>query len=137
MSRIGKDGVKHGFLCLLILVFANAIGTSQTPVDSQSLPNVPAQGGLPAISANGLPTAGPATLVGAAGEMIGFSHIDGSGTMTITLVHTGKSWMAVYHIDRTGKIRLVSSRAVDADFSLLLNATSPLPDEIRKMGKAN
>ena len=137
MSRIGKDGVKHGFLCLLILVFANAIGTSQTPVDSQSLPNVPAQGGLPAISANGLPTAGPAALVGAAGEMIGFSHIDGSGTMTITLVHTGKSWMAVYHIDRTGKIRLVSSRAVDADFSLLLNATSPLPDEIRKMGKAN
>ena len=71
--------------------------------------------------------------VGAAGDMIGFSHADGSGTQTITLVDTGKSWMAVYHIDRSGTIRLVSSRPIDADFSLQLNATSPLPDEIRGM----
>tara|TARA_R110002049_G_scaffold2750_8_gene22281 strand:+ start:233513 stop:233911 length:399 start_codon:yes stop_codon:yes gene_type:complete len=74
--------------------------------------------------------------VGAAGDMIGFSHADGSGTQTITLVDTGKSWMAVYHIDRSGKIRLVSSRPIDADFSLQLNATSPLPDEIRGIGRA-
>ncbi|WP_146522142.1 hypothetical protein [Stieleria varia] len=71
--------------------------------------------------------------VGAAGQMIGFSHSDGSGTQTITLVHTGKSWMAVYHIDRSGQIRLVSSRPIDDDFSLLLNATSPTPSEIRGM----
>ena len=74
--------------------------------------------------------------VGAAGDMIGFSHADGSGTQTITLVDTGKSWMAVYHIGRSGKIRLISSRPIDADFSLQLNATSPLPDEIRGIGRA-
>jgi hypothetical protein len=73
--------------------------------------------------------------VGAAGDMIGFSHSDGSGTQTITIVHTEKSWMAVYHIDRSGKIRLVSSRPIDADFSLQLNATSPLPEEIREIGR--
>jgi hypothetical protein len=67
--------------------------------------------------------------------MIGFSHSDGSGTQTITIVHTGKSWMAVYHIDRSGTIRLVSSRPIDADFSLQLNATSPLPEEIRQLGR--
>ena len=65
--------------------------------------------------------------------MIGFSHSDNSGTQTITLVHTGKAWMAVYHIDRSGKVRLVSSRPIDADFSLQLNATSPLPEEIREI----
>jgi len=75
-------------------------------------------------------------LVGAAGDMIGFSQADGSGTQTITLVDTRKSWMAVYHIDRSGTIRLVSSRPIDADFSLQLNATSPLPDEIRGIGSA-
>ena len=72
--------------------------------------------------------------VGAAGDMIGFSHSDGSGTQTITVIHTGKSWMAVYHIDRSGQIRLVSSRPIDADFALQLNATSPLPEEIREIG---
>ncbi len=79
------------------------------------------------------PTVTPA--VGASGDMIGFSGSDGAGTQTITLVHTGKSWMAVYHIDRSGQIRLVSSRPIDADFSLQLNATSPLPEEIRELGR--
>jgi len=84
-----------------------------------------------------VPSLEPAAVskVGAAGDMIGFSHSDGSGTQTITIVHTGKSWMAVYHIDRSGLIRLVSSRPIDADFSLQLNATSPLPDEIRQTGR--
>ena len=71
--------------------------------------------------------------VAAAGEMIGFSHVDQAGTERITLVHTGKSWMAVYHIDQSGLIRLISSRPIDADFSLQLNATSPRPEEIRQM----
>ena len=72
---------------------------------------------------------------GAAGDMIGFSHGDGAGTQTITLVDTRKSWMAVYHVNQSGTIRLVSSRPIDADFSLQLNATSPLPEEIRRIGK--
>ena len=71
--------------------------------------------------------------VGAAGDIIGFSHSDGSGSQRITLVNTSKSWMAVYHIDRSGRIRLASSRPIDADFTLQLNATAPLPDEIRRM----
>ena len=71
--------------------------------------------------------------VGAAGDIIGFSHSDGAGSQRITLVNTSKSWMAVYHIDRSGKIRLASSRPIDADFTLQLNATAPLPDEIRRM----
>lgn len=74
-----------------------------------------------------------AAQVGAAGDMIGFSHSDGAGSQTITLVNTSKSWMAVYHIDRSGKIRLASSRPIDADFTLQLNATAPLPSDIRKM----
>lgn len=72
--------------------------------------------------------------VGAAGELIGFNGFDGSGSQTITLVHTGKMQIAVYHIDRSGQIRLVSSRPIDADFSLSLNVTAPLPGQIRLLG---
>ncbi len=78
---------------------------------------------------------GAAPNVGAAGDIIGFSHSDGAGTQRITLVNTSKSWMAVYHIDRSGKIRLASSRPIDADFTLQLNATAPLPEEIRRMDR--
>lgn len=90
---------------------------------------------IPASSSRPAAGESPFERVGAAGEMIGFSHYDASGTQTITLVHAGKSWMAVYHIDRSGTIRLVSSRPIDADFSLQLNATSPLPEEIREIGR--
>ncbi len=83
---------------------------------------------------SGMPKLAEFPNVGASGDMIGFSHSDDSGTQTITLVHTEKSWMAVYHIDRSGTLRLVSSRPIEADFSLQLNATSPLPEEIRQIG---
>lgn len=76
----------------------------------------------------------PASLSGSAGEMISFSYLDGSGRQILTVIHTGKAWMAVYHIDRSGVIHLVSSREIGPDFGLLLNATSPLPDEIRQLG---
>jgi len=69
----------------------------------------------------------------AAGDLIGFSALDGSGSQTITLINAEKSWMAVYHIDGAGTIRLVSSRPIDADFSLQLNATAPLPEKIRRL----
>ena len=68
---------------------------------------------------------------GAAGELIGFSGFDGSGTQTITLVHTGKMQIAVYHIGRSGQIEFVSSRPIGHDFSVTLNASKPLPSEIR------
>lgn len=71
--------------------------------------------------------------VAGSGDLIGFSHVDGSGTQVITLVDTQKAWMAVYHIGSNGEIRLVSSRAIDADFTLQLNATSPTPEDIRRL----
>lgn len=72
--------------------------------------------------------------VGSAGQLIGFSGFDGSGSQTITLVHTGKMQIAVYHIDRSGLIHFVSSRPIDADFSVTLNPTDPSPDQIRHLG---
>ncbi len=71
--------------------------------------------------------------LGAAGQLIGFGGFDGSGSQTITLVHTGKMQIAVYHIDRSRQIRLVSSRPIDADFSVTLNPTAPHPDQIRSL----
>ena len=136
MRKIGQLGLGHLFFAAFLVLLATAAGTSQPPSGEFSTPNAAQMSAMQAFSSGGAPTSGPAALVGAAGEMIGFSHSEATGTMTITLVHTGKSWMAVYHIDRTGTIRLVSSRAIDADFSLQLNAASPLPEEIRKMGKA-
>ena len=86
---------------------------------------------LPSMPPNATES-GPQT--GSAGQLIGFSGFDGSGSQTITLVHAGKMQIAVYHIDRSGQIRLVSSRPIDADFSLSLNVTAPLPGQIRLLG---
>ncbi|MGB7326438.1 MAG: hypothetical protein WBD31_16310 [Rubripirellula sp.] len=123
------------FAAALLLAAASAsTGQNQVPGTDPAAfvsPQTPTEGDVQTFlsTASGMPQ------MGVAGDMIGFSSSDGSGTQTITLVHTDKSWMAVYHIDRTGKIRLVSSRPIDADFSLQLNATSPLPEEIRQMGR--
>ena len=105
-----------------------SIGVSQAP-PVQGVSDGPLVDPVVAIESNSVPK------FGASGDMIGFSHSDGSGTQTITIVHTSKSWMAVYHIDKSGAIRLVSSRPIDADFSLQLNATSPLPEEIRQLNR--
>jgi hypothetical protein len=119
---------------LAVLIGAASVGISQPPVVSPD-PSVLGGSEQPATAAIAAVDPAAVARVGAAGDMIGFSHADGSGTQIITIVHTGKSWMAVYHIDRSGTIRLVSSRPIDADFSLQLNATSPLPDEIRQLGR--
>ncbi|WP_413433106.1 hypothetical protein [Crateriforma spongiae] len=103
-------------------------GPAGIPVGNVMPPIPPAGGGQ---------AASPIHRVAASGDFIGFSHGDGSGSQTITVLHTGKSWMAVYHVDSSGKIWLRSSRPIDADFSLQLNATSPLPDEIRQMERQN
>ncbi len=142
-----RPGAACGFLFTLGWVVATSIAWSQTPLDVNG--DVPS-GEVPAIEsrpvdakerekvhgviekANSKPYQ-----VGAAGDMIGFSNYDDTGTQTITLIDTRKSWMAVYHIDRSGTIRLVSSRPIDADFTLQLNATAPLPEDIRQIGKGN
>ncbi len=71
--------------------------------------------------------------VAGSGDLIGFSHVDDSGTQVITIVDAEKRWMAVYHVGSEGKIRLVSSREIAADFTLELNVTPPLPDQIRRL----
>ena len=125
-------------LTLALVGAIAAIGESQSPKGAVERENQ-APSPLPQVqvpaAALGVPAAPDFPKVGASGDMIGFSHSDSSGTQTITLVHTRKSWMAVYHIDRSGTLRLVSSRPIDADFSLQLNATSPLPEEIRQVGR--
>ena len=133
----------------LLLGIVATVATSQTPGNDRPPENgeddqmsragqIAHQAVSPGMRGFGMWPSGPvgaANQVGAAGNMIGFSHADPTGTQTITLVDTGKSWIAVYHIDRSGKLRLVSSRPIDADFSLQLNVTAPLPEEIRRIGK--
>ncbi len=74
----------------------------------------------------------PAQLTTAA-QMLGFSKELGEGAQAITLIDASRRWMAVYHIDSSGQIRLTSSRPLDADFSIQFNASSPLPEEIRRL----
>ena len=146
---------------VIVLIVASSVATSQTPDRSDLHQNYPSGvqdssndlgsadarnlgfglgrgqpgdvAGLP--SAATWPPAKSGVEAGAAGDMIAFANADGAGSQTITLVNTRKSWMAVYHIDRSGKVRLVSSRPIEADFSLQLNVTSPTPEEIRRIGK--
>lgn len=68
-----------------------------------------------------------------AGDMIGFSRDVGEGVQAITIINASRRWMAVYHLDNEGRIRLMSSRPLDADFTIQFNATSPLPEEIRRL----
>ena len=151
-------------LALSLMLAAATVATSQSPLESPPRAEIGRFGAGGGVGESGpkpaaLPAAVPSTpapvpvpgqvgfrqppilpstptvQTGAAGEMIGFSHADPAGNQTIALVHAGKSWIAVYHVDRSGTIRLVSSRPIDADFSLQLNATSPLPEEIRRIGR--
>ena len=124
-----KTPIIRTVFVLLMVIGVATVAVSQTPTPRQS-PGLPSK-----PEASNLTVAETVARVGASGDMIGFSHSDTSGSQTITIVHTGKAWMAVYHIDRSGKVRLVSSRPIDADFSLQLNATSPLPDEIREINR--
>jgi hypothetical protein len=135
-QNTGKSTSIAGRIGLTFMLVATiaVIAESQSPEGELATDQAVAQPILGAAAA-GVPSADEFPKVGASGDMIGFSHSDSSGTQTITLVHTKKSWMAVYHIDRSGTLRLVSSRPIDADFSLQLNATSPLPEEIRQIGR--
>ncbi|MEM9365666.1 MAG: hypothetical protein AAGD07_06685 [Planctomycetota bacterium] len=82
---------------------------------------------------SGLIDARPGRDVAGSGDLIGFSSISDGGQQTITLVNTRKLWMAVYHVNVEGSIQLVSSRPIDADFSLELNVTDPKPSAIRDL----
>jgi len=97
----------------------------------------PEYGAEPPISMPSQPglmvPAGPS--LAAAGDTIGFSTTIAGGTQAITLINASRRWMAVYHVDQAGQIRLVSSRPLDADFSFQFNATAPLPEEIRRLQK--
>ncbi len=70
---------------------------------------------------------------GFAGDLISFKGISSSGNQLITVINASKQAICVYHVDESG-IRLLSSRPIADDFTILFNATSPLPDEIRQLG---
>ncbi len=148
--RTRSDWMRSLLAAAVMAVGVTSIAVSQTPIydgpavsadESQELgsqtPGTAYRGSTATPPGGGVGLVDPSEIakVAAAGDMIGFSHSDASGTQTITVLHAGKSWMAVYHIDGSGTIQLKSSRPIDADFSLQLNATSPLPDEIRQMGR--
>ena len=103
--------------------------------DSHARWNSPAAVASPADSALNHPPIvaepPPPIQVASAGEVIGFAG-PGENGQTITLVDTGRSWMAVYHIAPNGEIRLTASRPIEADFTVELNATDPTPAAIRK-----
>lgn len=85
----------------------------------------------PPPEASPLPTgASPRANIAAANGMIVSNHTLADGTPMITVVNTRRMWLAVYHIERSGKPVLVGSRPMESDFELLLNAASPLPAEI-------
>jgi|GEM_PF-1647910 len=109
----------------------------QTPVPTlqNSVPGLPPTAlpmAFPAAAPPAGPAKGPATLI-QAGEMIGFSRELGDGVQAITIINASRRWMAVYHIDTSGQIRLTSSRPLDADFTIQFNATAPLPEDIRRL----
>lgn len=133
---------------LVLVGFGITIGwvvANQTPVQVRAQEGAPIRqpvddvGGFSQVDFSHLQPlvdARPGRDVGASGELIGFSHVDESGTQAITLVNTGKLWMAVYHVRSDGEIRLTSSRAIDADFSMEFNVSAPKPDDIRRMRDA-
>lgn len=100
----------------------------------------PAAAAPAAVGLFGLGKGGPGAGTGpampnlmTAGDMIGFSRDVGEGVQAITIINASRRWMAVYHLDNEGRIRLMSSRPLDADFTIQFNATSPLPEEIRRL----
>lgn len=75
------------------------------------------------------------TPMAASDHVIGFCSVLGDGSQTLTLVNTEKLHITVYHVGSDGTIELRSSRPIDADFTLQLNATAPLPDQIRRLNQ--
>lgn len=73
--------------------------------------------------------------VASAGDCLAFSRPVGDGSQLITVINTSREWMAVYHIDRTGKITLTGSRPLAQDFAVEFNVNSPLPNEIRQLSR--
>lgn len=109
----------------------------QPPTGGELMPGATAETILPAAAVSPGPVPAPMFPAGpslaAAGDMIGFSRELAGGSQAITLINASRRWMAVYHVDQAGQIRLVSSRPLDADFSFQFNATAPLPEEIRRL----
>lgn len=139
MSRQSRSGVS-----LLVALGAGMVVVAMTSDGPGGLAGAsdpitptttaPPVGPLPQpVLLQGVSSAGQPPQLTTAGDMIGFSRELGDGVQAITLINASRRWMAVYHISAEGQIRLASSRPLDADFTLQFNATSPLPDEIRRL----
>lgn len=120
----------NGLILAAVATFTVGIVMAATAEDGPiAAPGVPPQ----PVLLQPVSSAGRPPQLTTAGDMIGFSRELGDGVQAITLINASQRWMAVYHIDADGKIRLASSRPLEADFTIQFNATSPLPDEIRRL----
>lgn len=136
--KLSSQKMSGGAMALLMawMLWPASNLQGQPPTGGELLPGSTAETTLPAAVA---PVPAPAPMfpagpsLAAAGDMIGFSRELAGGSQAITLINTSRRWMAVYHVDQAGQIRLVSSRPLDADFSFQFNATAPLPEEIRRL----
>ena len=117
-GRLFAAGMLAGGLAVGTLVVCVAAGPS-------AVPDVPASVVVRDASH------GPQTAT--AGEILGFASSTPDGGQTVTLVHAGKSWMSVYHVGPDRSLTLVSSRPIDADFTLQLGVTDPQPDTLRAL----
>lgn len=137
--KLSSHKMSGGAMALLLawMLWPASTLQGQPPTGGELIPGGTAETTSPAAVA--LPGPAPAPMfpagpsLAAAGDMIGFSRELAGGSQAITLINASRRWMAVYHVDQAGQIRLVSSRPLDADFSFQFNATAPLPEEIRRL----
>lgn len=128
MSR--QLGLAACGMVLWLLFGWPSFGTGQAPLREGGGLGAPMGDPMGAGAANGRVLFESGT---SAGDTIGFSVPSNRGGQLITLVNTSQQWMAVYHIDGSGQIHLVSSRPISQDFAVEYNATVPLPKEMREI----
>lgn len=131
-------GMAAAGFALLVSPLLAGLGTGQTPAEPVAEITAPwtpvplgtqVPSGPPGL-AGGL-MAGPGGA--SAGEMIGFSRPAADGGQLLTLIDTARRWMAVYHIEGSGRIHLKSSRPLTQDFAVQYNAAAPLPEDMRQL----
>lgn len=123
-------------IVLWLLFGWQSLGTGQAPgTGVGGAAEIPLGGRSPDPGGRSPDPGGPAFFDSGASakDVIGFSVPANRGGQLITLVNASQQWMAVYHIDGTGQIHLLSSRPISQDFAVEYNATVPLPKEMREI----
>jgi hypothetical protein len=125
-----KALVVVGGLLMVAIHQSGTPGQAPSPGGQQAASEYPA-GAQPAA---GLPTRVPQVTASAAAEgMMAFASPSGVGQL-VTVIDARRSWMAVYSVDAGGeRIKLLSSRPLDQDFSVQYNIAEPTPADIKRL----